>query len=253
LFTIDVISEPLTMVTPARNHMFDDIDLKKLTDYDVNLIKPALLFADKVNLVSYRVDLQAQVASDAFQNTGMPIRYIYAYASLTRWNDKEQIERLGISSNMLCSLEDAEALFEKRMDYLDFARKYDDQIKEHQRLVARVLRARRDSLLSDELDMAISRNLLECSAWHIDMPSPFQLSWVDVQKSFGLRAVAGLLERLGMTTGVPLLEPGAHLHLSEVLGHDRVVQAVRHHDALQMPVACGLWLWLALLRLRSLG
>jgi len=217
--------------------MFTDIDLKKLTDYDVNLIKPALLFADKVNLVSYRIDLQAQVASDAFQNTGMPIRYIYAYALLARWNDEKQLEQLGMSPNMLCSREDAEALFEKRMDYLDFAQKYNDQIKEHQRLVARILRARRDSLLSDELDMAISRNLLECSAWHIDMPSPYQLSWTEVQKSFGSGAVAGLLERLGTTTGVPLLEPGAHLQLGQVLGHDRIVQAVRHHDALRIPVA----------------
>ena len=225
------------MVTPARNPMFTDVDLKKLTDYDVNLVKPALLFADKVNLVSYRIDLQAQVVSDAFQNTGMPIRYIYAYASLTRWNDEKELERLGMSPNMLCSREDAEALFENRMDYLEFAQKYNDQIKERQRLVAQILRARRDSLVSDELDMAINRKLLECSAWHLDMPSPYQLSWTQVQKSFGAGAVAGLLERLGTATGVPLLEPGAHLQLSQVLGHDRIVQAVHHHDALRMPVA----------------
>jgi len=222
------------MVTPLSNPSFADIDLQELTSYDVSLVKPALLFADKVNLVSYRIDLQATVVSDAFRNSQMPMRYVCAYAALTLRNDEEEIERLGMSRNMLCSREDAEELLTDAPKFLvDFGKKYNDQIAEHQHLVARILRARRDALLSDELDLAVNRNLLECSAWHVDMPSPFDLNWTEVQESFATNAVTDLVHRLATTTGVPLLEPSADLHLRQALGRDQIVQAERHHNALR--------------------
>lgn len=235
MFKVDVISQPLATGNLTRS--FDDADLEKLTSYDVSLVKPALLFADRVNLVSYRIDLQAQVASDAFQNTRMPLRFIMAYAGLTIRNNPDEIERLGMPRNMLCAREDAEDLFGKTLDYLEFAKKYNDQIKLHQRLVANILRGRRDALVSNELELAISRNVLDCSAWHLDVPNPYLLSWTEVQEKYFPNAVASLAHRLATTSGVPLLEPGADLQLKQILGRKRVAQATRNHKNLSAQVA----------------
>lgn len=235
MFIVDVISEPLAMMRSIRG--FDDIDLHQITTYDLSLVKPALLFADRVNLVSYRIDLQAQVVSDAFRNSRMPMRYIHAYAALTLRLEEKELEWIGMPHDMLCSKEDAEALFERRMSLVEFASKYDDQIRLHQRLVGRILRARRDALLSDELDLAVRRNILDCSSWNLAVPSPYEMSWPDVREAYLPNAIATVVHRLATSKGVPLLEPGAELQLRQVLGRKGVVKAVRSHESLRAPVA----------------
>jgi hypothetical protein len=78
---------------------------------------------------------------------------------------------------------------------------------------------------------------LDCSAWHLDAPNPFQLSWNEVQQAYLPNAMASLVHRLATSQGVPLLEPGADLQLKKILKRKRVAEAVRTHQSLRAPVA----------------
>jgi hypothetical protein len=70
VFEIDVVSEPsanFSMGGIVRNE-----DIASVTKYDEGLIKPALLVADKVRLITLREDIAAFVVADAWENSGAP-------------------------------------------------------------------------------------------------------------------------------------------------------------------------------------
>jgi hypothetical protein len=221
MFQINVISEPAAALKPERN--FWDIDLASLGRYDLELVKPALLFADSIELTSFRVDMQALVAADAFQNTRMPMRYIRNFGYLSIRRSVDELEALGLTPKDLSSAADAQALISGGPELVtEFAAKYNDQIIAYQRGFAAILRRRRYNLQNDELDQAIQRGVLTCTSWHEEQ-DPFYLNWKDLLDDFIPEAADILLRRLSNDSKVPLLDPGSQLALSRPLSDTATV------------------------------
>ncbi|MFI7137597.1 hypothetical protein ACIBQ5_07485 [Streptomyces massasporeus] len=239
MFRIDVVSEPGLALNPGGYRW--DADLKELGRYDVSLVKPALLFADKVELVTFRMDLQAFVMADAFKNQNMPMRFVGQYAGISMRRDPEELEILGLSEADLSSLEDAEVYLSKNgdpyVDMRDFAERHEEGIYRFRLGMAALLRDRHKNLINDGIELAVKQGVLECSAWHPEPPKPHILSWSDVQDEFPSEAAYALVGRLAETQGVPMLDPGAQTSISHFLNSETLIQLTGENEGVRHPFA----------------
>lgn len=227
MLEVNVISEPSASIKPDR--LFWDIDLRSLGAYDANLIKPALLIADKTTLITFREDMKLMVSSDAFRYIRMPMQQVGLYAAISRSRAKSELQELNISESILAPLGEAEQFFDAEFDdRLVFAGKYDDQIGEFVQAAARLLRARHDQLSCEELQVAVDCGVLDVAGW-IKPSSDLQFEiWSYEQDLIAKLAVVGISETLN-THNVPMLDPGAELLLSSTLGEDFFETASPEH------------------------
>jgi len=84
MLEVDVISEPSATLGRPDGSRFWKVNLEALTQHDVDLVKPAVLFGDRVKLISFRNDLKSLVRADSFENLRMPLRYMQNYAQVLR-------------------------------------------------------------------------------------------------------------------------------------------------------------------------
>ncbi|MFL6071879.1 MAG: hypothetical protein ACJ73S_00495 [Mycobacteriales bacterium] len=164
---IDVVSEPSISAKRSGHHLWE-VDLPQAVQYDEALIKPALLIADRVRLISFRQDMWGLVHRDALINSRMPQRYIQNFAAVSLLRSRLDLEILDLRESDLCPVDEArEFLYSDREDHeiiprlMDFAERYEDQIAQYREAYGRILRDRRDLLISPQLDAAEKAGVLE--------------------------------------------------------------------------------------------
>ena len=108
-FEIDVLSNPAAALNTDKP-LWDVNDFSIYSEYDVDLIKPALLFSDHVNLFTFRETMRQVVFNQAATIRRMPMMRIMSYLSMAARRDSREIELLGLKSNELPSPAEAEAL-----------------------------------------------------------------------------------------------------------------------------------------------
>jgi hypothetical protein len=241
MFEIDVISEPSASFLNSDG-MVRNADIASVTRYDEGLLKPALLIADQVRLVTLREDLARFVVSDAFINSQMPMRYIRIFAQMSLTRVKNNYEQIGLRDSDLASQDDARALLDGKMEGLEtFGKKYNDQILKYREAYARLLRQRRDDLKSTGMTKAQQQGILHVVPWCEEEMTPYELAWVDYMDEYLPTAMEGLVRRLTSRSGIPaLLEPGAEQALASLGGVEERVPQAEHKFGASTVIATAL-------------
>jgi hypothetical protein len=191
-------------------------------------VKPAVLFGDRVKLISFRNDLKSLVRADAFENSRMPIRYLYNYVFLTIRNNPTELKLLDFPASSMCSESDARAFLnrdsmgDRNVDpahryelIVTLEQKYSAQLSEYRAAVGRLLRSRWKDLSSDDLDGAVDVGILQYVPWlEVDrlgkagLNADFVLNWIETD-AYVDAALDTIIDRLANCSGVPMLDQGA--------------------------------------------
>ncbi|MFG2489971.1 hypothetical protein ACGFSD_02695 [Streptomyces caniferus] len=241
MFKVDVISEPAAALSPDGSLW--GVEAKKLAQHDLSLVKPALLFADHVELISFRMDMQTIVESDAIKHFQMPMRLAARFAGVSFRRDGAEMEQLGLAVGDLCSVEDAETFFNHEGDAFELLRSFTDRhmekIVKFRSAMRWVLLERRDGLMSAELEIAVQRGVLECSGWSAVQPDPEALVWSDVWNDFIPYTAECIVHRLEESSNVPLLDPGARISISRSIGRESLFELAGAGQGLNLPAGVG--------------
>nr|WSY55860.1 hypothetical protein OG999_40810 [Streptomyces sp. NBC_00886] len=239
VFNVDVISEPSAALN--SDGTLWGTKAKELTQHDISLVKPALLFAEHVDLITFRVDMQTLVESDAIRHFRMPMRLVGSFAGTAYRRDLKEFDILGLSPSDLCTPEEAAAYFNEGEisageNLQRFLVRHEEKIGKFLTAMRAVLEERRDGLLSTELESAISRGILTCSGWSSVQPLPSELVWSDIRGELIPHSVQCVVERLADSPNVPFIDPGARLSISNSLGSDTLVQLDGVNSDIALPV-----------------
>lgn len=221
MFSIDVASAP-TFLHPTTP-MWDQ-PLDELRAYDEDLVKPLVLFADKITLRSERVDMMSLLKSSAFSASVMPLRRVLKYVFASLKPDPEELALYGLTVDVLADAADAavvrDALRPDQIgrsgsgdDLLRFEEKYGTRMIEFTDAVVGTLRGRWESLSSPDLQQLAGTGILEIKGWAAGRDSPFELAWRE-ELEFLLSSMDDLEHELSGSNGAVMLEPGSQFFLS---------------------------------------
>lgn len=217
-FEIEVISDPIKLVS---NDGFDFRSpwLRKSPDYDTRLVKPAVLFADHVNLVSSRSTVHQFIGMESWPILNMPMRQIYAFLRLSIERDPVTLETLDLTADDLAKSEEASTIREamrQRDNNEEFSHTFSTIVipflERHRNQTSAMIEAfqrlwvnRHNMLIAPDLLPAIDRQILTVQAWAEDFP-PHNHIFTErgklLEKSF-----AGMLERLEDPQRLALIDP----------------------------------------------
>ncbi len=214
MFKITVISSP-----GAAKFPYDPMwatDLKILTQYDENLVKPAILFAEQIDLRSDRLDMVAMVTSRAMSLRFMPMRTFYAYVGLSARNDPKEIELLGLSPDILARPEDVEQFFDGSPMSMPairaFWKSHESRLQEAVAAIGEIHRQRHVDLSSRPLNQLVESGLLTTTGWAVGDDDPWALAWTDEAEFFG-RIIDDLIGSMSSWGSAVLIEPGTRTFL----------------------------------------
>jgi hypothetical protein len=216
VFDLDIVSSPHAALYPEVKLWSSD--MRTLAEYDENLVKPAILFADSIKLWSERIDMIDSNASRSFAVARMPMRTVYHYLAICYRRDPTEIDSLGLDPSMLISKEDAAVFFHARdsipKDILtEFIETHESQIDEVADATLAVLRSRHIDLSSAALRSLRDEGILSVSGWANGDNDVWSLAWED-EDAFFNRSYLDLVLSLPRSRNAVLLEPGAAFYLS---------------------------------------
>ena len=217
-FQVEVISDPIRL-TPNNGFLFKDPWVKASPEYDTQIIKPAILFADQVQLVSSRSTVHHYIGMHGWRIVNMPMRQIYEFIRLSTKRHPEDLEQLGLRAENLASVEDAraaakalarwrgeygaDAVFQEEIQ--PFWQRYYDQINLMIDGHRKIWVARHDMLIAPELKCAIDRGILTVQGWVEDLHPADRMFLAD--EDFLAESFEGMLSRLQDPGKVALLDP----------------------------------------------
>jgi hypothetical protein len=211
MFEVDIVSDPSLAHSTAGSILNEHYGM--VTSYDESLVKPALLVADKVRLITMRKDLIQFETAEAYENSRMPLRYTMAFARLSLRPRRDDLLALGFTEGDFADVNDATNLLtaaDIRVALLSFAQKYNDQITNYQTIYDAVLRKRVTDLQSPGIEKAKAAGLLDEIAWYDGGEISIDaLVWNEGVGRYLTDAVIGVAERIIGSHGSVLLEPGA--------------------------------------------
>jgi len=163
-FSVDVVTDATAALgwgSTIWRHRPSD-----LIAYDLEMIKPALLFADHVNLATFVADMR-QWAFREYQQVRMPMRVVGLYVSMAASRNPADMGTIGIEESLLAPQGEAIALRanwgEEFEDISRFFQRNEDNIAEFAARVAAYWRGIYDGLDDSEMRPAIERGLLPVS------------------------------------------------------------------------------------------
>lgn len=162
---IEVYSNPLIALNP-NSPMWDIKSYPSLPQYDAELLKPALIFGDHVNLVTFSETMRDMVYSQAKTLYVMPMVRAAHFVQVSRRRDPRELETLGVTLGQLPTQEQIEEDWESfsRGD-LNFIREYDELIETVSQNAIRVWAKRFEELEGKELGPAITSGRLSVEGW----------------------------------------------------------------------------------------
>lgn len=220
LFALDLVTAPTYQypTTPMWEQPMGD-----LRTYDENLVKPLVLFADRITLRSERIDMLSLIQSVAFRTSRMPMRRIWQYMAASSARDERLLAQLGLPSSNLAQPEDVNALMAleasnegdhtARMEALHrFERKYSPQIEEFSQATLDLLEKRRDQLTSPGLETLVELGILDVTGWSAGQNDAWSLAW-QPELDFLLDNIDDVENYLRGSEGAVMLEPGSSFFL----------------------------------------
>jgi hypothetical protein len=213
-FEVEVLSNPWTALGLNRP-IWDWDDYSSYAQYDIDLIKPALLFADHVTLATFRETMLSMVNNQGSALWRMPMNQIHQFLWLARARPSREISILGLDPNTLPTAE-AEALINSRdasnidnyyQRLQDFWDRYEDQIDLFVKNQVEIWRQRRRQLTAGELNNATLSRILTVESWG-KIPDESRRPPVSEQEVFEA-SVQAFLDRLERTASQPLLDVGS--------------------------------------------
>jgi hypothetical protein len=191
-------------------------DLKSLTRYDEDLIKPAILFADRIDLRSDRLDMAAMVTSDAMRYQNMPMRSLWAYIGISYRCDPAELELIGIPQSLLAPREDVAGFIQdpstNQPRLQPFWATHEVQVAEVAHALFELCRSRYRALSSPSLDRLVETGLLTVSGWSAGDDDPWTLAWTEDIEFFA-RIIDDLLDGMSSWGDAVLIEPGSRMLL----------------------------------------
>lgn len=195
---------------PPDVKMWDYRDYSAFVDYDIELIKPALLFADHVSLKTYRATMRDMVYSIGATLNTMPMRQLYFFFGIVKRADPRELEALKLQPGDLPLLEEVEAA-EQAADYKQlklFWEKYASVIEQAE-FNARVIWSRRFHDLADgALGIAKDSGLLTVEGWLPELPRDFRALAIDINDMYD-KSMDYFVEHLHNAERQPMLDAGS--------------------------------------------
>jgi hypothetical protein len=217
LFDLAVVSDPGAAL--AYNERMWQADLAAQTQYDIDLLKPGLLFADRVTLHSFREDMLALVERDIVKVSGMPMKMVMAYRDLSLRRDPSELALLDLSESDLMCAADAERLRDIfRAEKLDLTEvdalisRYDERMMKCLSAIRRILLRRRRILRSPELERAVESGIVTVFGWSAEPADPYSLA-LRREEEFLVEIEHQIVDRLTRSEQAVMFEPGANLML----------------------------------------
>lgn len=194
-------------------HIPEDFDLSGFSRYDEESLKPALLYADHIDLYSYRSTLAQSLTSEVAKLKLPVLGSRQLFAVLNEHTD-EQLERLGVIMDLVPDLQyfrqAGPDLVEDVGGPLEFWDRYGQQILEINRAYFTELKKGFDSMQSDPIKKVEELGLVEVHHWnHIPTvpPEPFPDLWT--RAKFELAETLSELDRPLMIDPASLAMIGA--------------------------------------------
>ena len=214
-FEIDIFSEPRWGV--GLGEYFPVDAAPDLIRYDEQLIKPALLFASKVKLITYREDIRLNLVGRMTQQSFMPMPMFFSLVSLAKSGTEDDFKRAGLRpSDVLTESEiqtvetlrnapksqkvDLEPLYALMSKYAEATIRASD-------FLTTELRAAHVALDAKLLDAAIRAGILEVSPWSA-LTDLMDLAFMPDDAFFDA-SIESMLIRLASTERSILLDSGA--------------------------------------------
>ncbi|NTW38631.1 MAG: hypothetical protein HGA44_01890 [Cellulomonadaceae bacterium] len=214
MFSVTTVSSPSTARYP-RDPMWST-DLPSLTRYDEDLVKPAILFADRIDLRSDRLDMAAMVKSDAMKYRSMPMRSLWAYIGICYRRDRTELEMIGVAEGQLASRDEVDAFMEaastSEPHLEEFWARHETQISEVAHALFELCRTRYTALSSPALDRLVEAGMLTVSGWSAGDDDPWTLAWTD-DDEFLARIIDDLLANMNSWGDAVLIESGSRFLL----------------------------------------
>lgn len=208
---IEVYSNPLVALHP-HDPMWGLKDYSPLSAYDLQLLKPALLFGDHVNLISFRETMQQMVWSQAKTLFVMPMPRLGHFMGVAQRRDPSELDRLGLKESELPAQDEtAEALRSWRSggDVDSYWEKYEELVERAANNARSALHLRFQQLTATELKPAIDRGLLSVEGWlppFTETPEAGLL--VDINEMYDA-SLDMFMDRLSNANHQPMLDAGS--------------------------------------------
>ncbi|SCF20821.1 hypothetical protein GA0070558_15030 [Micromonospora haikouensis] len=217
-FEVEVISDPIRLV-PNNGFDFNSPWLRESPGYDTRLVKPAILFADHVNLVSSRSTVHHFIGMHGWRILNMPMRQMNAFLNLSIERDPADLENLGLTADDLANPEEASTVNDamRRCDtneelrhafstvVIPFFERHSDQSSKMVEAFSRLWRDRHEMLIAPDLAPAIDRQVLTVQGWVEDLPPQERMFLAN--EEFLEESFAGMLERLQDPRRLALMDP----------------------------------------------
>ncbi|WP_157744639.1 hypothetical protein [Micromonospora viridifaciens] len=218
-FDVEVISDPIGLM-PNKGFDFDNPLVAASPEYDTQIVKPALLFADRVHLVSSRSTIHHYIGVSAQRITSAPLWQLYEFLTLSTGRHLKHQRILGIDAKDLADPAEAHAMLDALIKVdnsregrglwneliLPFWSKHRDKIEVVVDACLRKAHERHDMLIASEIRQAIDRGVLSIQGWGSDV-SPDDQENVFIE-DFLAECLNGVIERLRSPSRVALLDPG---------------------------------------------
>jgi hypothetical protein len=228
-FELDVFSEP-----HAALSLWGDMtraQVRKLVEYDSELIKPAILFSTKVYLHSYREDMrlfhQGRIAEREF----MPLRMFLHYVEFVRGGDRDEFRRAGLDGDEIITPTEMQHLDKVRhasietRDFDAFRDVFLEYVGKYSVAITKVVKYEKERLSewlepldSSQLNSAVTAGFLEVSPWN--METAVQKVAFYNQETYFDNSLLHLLSKLANPTRAAMLDPGINKTLDSVVGHE---------------------------------
>jgi hypothetical protein len=226
-FEIDIFSDPLATLFPTTR-MWEVPDYSALSRYDAELVKPALLFADHVRLITFRETMRDMVYSRSATTYVMPMRRLANFVHLAIRRDPEELKSLQIDPAKLPSPEEARELW-AAVGRREFSlwEKYADAVDDLDDRVQLIWGARYRDLEATELTLPMSSELLSVEGWLETLPRDHNALAINTDVMAQV-AVESFVKMVTESSGRSMLDAGADWTLQSGRPRKRKPSRGRH-------------------------
>lgn len=207
-FEIDVLSNPAVALGIEFPHWKTE-NLAAFAEYDANLIKPALLFGDRVNLVTYRETMRELAANRGQSFMARPMQRIMAYLAVSARANRGELEFFGLNPSELPSPTEAKALMSGN-DYEEFNKYWEEHENQVESFAKKEIKLAKDNY--NELNMRGLSSLVDAGVLTVEgwatIP-PKLRGWPVMEEAVVEASVLVFLDRLANSNAQPMLDVGA--------------------------------------------
>lgn len=219
-FNLQVMSHPSAALAPNR-HVWS-ADLGALVDYDISILKPAVLFADSVNLVTTREELRALARSEMAMANTMPRKRFMLYLELSMGYTPAMDSVYGISHSLLAPAQESERLrmslsnreegaFEAILDFLE---PYHDNMEKTLRSYFDQAVHRYNLLGDGDISILTDSGIVSSQGWAPADINPTMIAVNGQQQYVDSWAGWAAESLVDATADAVMFEPGAHMAFS---------------------------------------